>query len=361
MSTARDVHEWAEEAPAPAPAPFFIVGSGRSGTTLLRMMLCSHSRISIPPETWYLLPLLQRFRIDRPLDAAEIQSAVSIIAGHCDRADMKLDLEELRRELIQLREASLRDLTQIVYRRYMQLEGKVHWGDKTPVYIEILPELARMFPDSRFIFLIRDGRDVAKSFQARRWMGRWLHNNTREWTRALEYYQCWIDQELRERILEVRYEDLVLETEATLRRICRFIGEEFQPQMLAWERTADTQILPEELSGVHRKLKLRIGGNEAVARWKREMSARETFVAEAFMGADLKRLGYERRYRSPLWAPAFVLTRLYCWTVLSGGTTLLKALMKIARIPRKDLANADSSRGFAERTGRRSRRRNGTK
>ncbi|MGB6602712.1 MAG: sulfotransferase, partial [Steroidobacteraceae bacterium] len=285
---------------------------------------------------------------------AEIQSAVSIMAAHCDRPDMKIDLEELRRELSQLTQASLCDLTQIVYRRFMQIEGKAHWGDKTPVYIEILPELARMFPGSRFIFLVRDGRDVAKSFQARRWMGRWLHNNTREWTRAYEYYQRWARSELRERILQVRYEDLVLDTEDTLRRICHFIGEEYQPQMLAWERTADTQVLPEELSGVHRKLKLRIGP-EGVARWKREMSARETFIAEAFMGTDLKRLGYERRYPSPLWAPAFALTRLYCWTVLSGGTVLVKALMKVARVPRKDLGT-DSSRGFAERTGRRRRR-----
>jgi hypothetical protein len=37
---------------AATTAPFFIVGSGRSGSTLLRMMLASHSRITIPPETW---------------------------------------------------------------------------------------------------------------------------------------------------------------------------------------------------------------------------------------------------------------------------------------------------------------------
>jgi hypothetical protein len=355
MSTVREVQEWAEE--ARAPTPFFIVGSGRSGTTLLRMMLCSHSRISIPPETWYLLPLLQRFSVDRPLDPSEVQSAISIISGHCNRPDMKFDLQELRRELNQLTEPHLSDLIEIVYRRYMQTEDKAHWGDKTPVYIEIVPELAQMFPSSQFIFLVRDGRDVAKSFQTRRWMGRWLHNNTREWTRAYEYYQRWIGAGLRERILLVRYEDLVLETADTLQRVCRFIGEDFEPQMLAWEHTADRQILPEELSGVHRKLKLRIG-SEGVARWKREMSARETFIAEAFMGAHLKRLGYERRYPSPLWAPVFALTRLYCWTVLSGGTALVKAVMKAGRVQRKEPAT-DSSRGFAERTGRRSRRRNG--
>jgi len=46
------------------------------------------------------------------------------------------------------------------------------------------------------------------------------------------------------------------------------------------------------------------------------MGARETFVAEAFMGSQLTRLGYERRYPSPLWAPIFALTRLCCRLVL---------------------------------------------
>ncbi len=336
MSTVREVRRWADEAPT-AP-PFFIVGSGRSGTTLLRMMLCSHSRISIPAETWYFLDLLKRFSIDRPLDAAEIESAVSIITDQLNRPEMKLEPQEFRRELSQLTEPYLRDLAEIVYRWHMRVEGKARWGDKTPVYIQIVPELARMFPNSQFIFLVRDGRDVAKSFQVRAWIGRWLHNNTREWTSALEYQQRWTRSGLRERILLVRYEDLVLETEGTLRKICGFIGEEFEPQMLSWEQIVDKHLPPDSLQGRHWKLKHRIRP-EAVARWRREMSAREIFVAEAFMGAHLRRLGYECRYRSPLWAPAFALTRLYCRVGLNGSRNLVKAVMKAVGFPRKRLGS----------------------
>ncbi len=77
MSKIADVRTRAGEA-SPTDQ-FFIVGSGRSGSTLLRMMLCAHSRLTIPPETWFLLPLVERFSIDRTLDAAEIESAVSTI------------------------------------------------------------------------------------------------------------------------------------------------------------------------------------------------------------------------------------------------------------------------------------------
>lgn len=162
-------------------APFFIVGSGRCGSTLLRMMLASHSRLSIPPETWFLIPpLVKRFSIDRPLNAAEIESAVSVITGDYRWPDMKIDAQEFRHAVGQLAQPRVRDLAEVVYRWHVQTEGKARWGDKTPVYIEILPELASMFPGSRFIHLVRDGRDVAKSFKATGWDsgGRWLHGCT---------------------------------------------------------------------------------------------------------------------------------------------------------------------------------------
>jgi len=297
-----------------ATGPFFIIGSGRSGSSLLRMMLAAHSRLTIPPETWYLLSLLKRFSIDRPLSAAEIESAVALITDHYRWPDMKLSAQEFRREVSQLTEPCLRDLAAVVYQWHMRAQGKARWGDKTPGYIEIVPELARMFPNSRFIHLVRDGRDVAKSFQAMGWAGRWLHENTREWTRALECHWRWIRSEFQNRILQVRYEDLVLAPEATLQKICRFLGEELEPQMLSWEWNVDELVPARELKA-HPKLKLRVG-SEGVARWKREMSARETFVAEAFMGSHLTRLGYERRYPGRLWPPAFALTRLFCRTVL---------------------------------------------
>jgi len=318
----------------PAPkAPFFIVGSGRCGSTLLRVMLASHSRLTIPPETWFLISLVKRFSIDRTLDAKQIDEAVSMVIGDYRWPDMNFDPQEFRRQASQLTAPRVRDLVELIYRRHVEDEGKLRWGDKTPVYIEILPELARMYPGSRFIHLVRDGRDVAKSFKATGWDsgGRWLHDNTREWNKALRLHWRWMRSEFRDRILLIRYEDLLLEMEPTLRQICAFIGEEFEPQMLTWEDKVDEQV-PAREQLRHTKLKLRIG-LEGVARWKREMSAREIFICEAFMGSHLSRLGYERRYPSLLWAPAFALTRLYCRTVLPA----IQFQTRVLRFVRKRL------------------------
>jgi len=282
---------------------------------MLRMMLAAHSRLCIPPETWFLTPLVKRLSVDRPLTADEVEEAVSIITGHDRWQDLKLDAQEYRREVSRLSQPCLRDVVDVVYRWHQRAEGKARWGEKTPQYLEIVPQLLTMYPNSRFVHIVRDGRDVAKSIQAREWTGsRWLHDNTRWWTETLGWHWRWARSPVRDRILLVHYEALVLETEATLRKICRFIGEDFEPRMLSWQKVVDTQVSPREHMQ-HTKLKQTIGA-EGIARWKREMSAREIFIAEAFMGSNLRRLGYELRYPSRLWTPVFAATRLGCRTIL---------------------------------------------
>jgi hypothetical protein len=305
-------------------APIFIVGSGRCGSTLLRMMLASHSRLSIPPETRFLVPLAKHFSIDRSLTEDEIARVLSIITGYDTWPDMKLDAQEFRRRVSKLTKPRVGDIAGMVYRSYMEAEGKPRWGDKSPIYITIVPELARMFPTSRFIHVVRDGRDVAKSFQATPWRGRRLHDSAERWIQALKCQRRWDRAEVCNRILLIHYEDLVLNTESMLRAICRFVGEEFESNMLSWERKVDEQV-PERSRIHHTKLKLRIGA-EGVSRWKRELSPREIFVCEALMSSLLARHGYERCYTSRLYVPAFALTRWYCRSVSSSEEFAIKAI-----------------------------------
>lgn len=295
-------------------APFFIVGSSRSGSTLLRLMLASHSRIAIPSETWYLIALLAQFPCDRPLQEGEMNAAVSMMTNHWTWPDMRLDATEFRQRAAGLRGARLRDLVEIVYRWHMEVEGKRRWGDKTPAYIEIVPALAAMFGDAKFIHLIRDGRDVAKSFQRQGWHGPWMQGYVREWLRAVELDRKLSDTLLNERILRVRYEDLVLHPEATLRRICAFIDEKFEDRMLLWRGKVAGAISDWEKK-IHASLDRDMIPSD-VGRWKRDMTSREVFVAEALIGEQLSQLGYERRYRGSLWSPLFAVTRTYCRMVL---------------------------------------------
>lgn len=291
-------------------APFFIVGSGRSGTTLLRMILASHSRLTIPPETWYLLRLLEKLPSDRTLSTEETDEAVRIMTEHYRWPDMKWDADSFRGAVTALDKPVLRDIVELVYNKHLEQDRKVRWGDKTPGYIKIVPELVAMFPSAKFIHFFRDGRDVARSFQVQGWYGKHLHENTREWNDALDYNKRWRSSNLAHRVLQVRYEDLVLDTEKTLRGICSFLDEQYEPQMLSWQGQID-RLVPAREAHIHEKLGHK-PNPEDVYRWRREMSDREILVSEAFMGRHLEELGYERRFRGVTWVAPLALTRLFC-------------------------------------------------
>jgi len=315
-------------------APFFIVGSGRSGSTLLRVILCAHSRIAIPPETYFIKPLLERLPAGKPLDAAQLARAVDIITGHYRWPDMGLTRERFEHDVARLEKPGLRDVMNVIYDFHLDREGKTIWGDKTPPYVSIIPGLVALYPEARIIHLLRDGRDVAKSFQKVGWYGPWLHDNTSEWRSAVHSVRECRAAHPEIGIHEVRYEDLVRDTETTIRSVCRYLGIEFEPGMLRWEDGLEGRI-PEREAHIHRKLR-RKPRNSDIDRWRREMTARERLVAEAFMAGELKSAGYPLYYSSALWRPVFLACRWYCRLALPAYSLAARApgfiYRRIARI-----------------------------
>lgn len=225
-----------------------------------------------------------------------------------------MDVVEFQQAASALDRPYLSQVAEVIYRHHMAQEGKQRWGDKTPGYITIIPQLAQIFPGARFIHLLRDGRDVAKSFQATGWFGPWLHDSTAEWTKALDYQERWGRSYLAAQMLQVRYEELVRQPEETVGRICGFLDETFEPQMLSWQHHVN-RLVPERESGIHKKLTRQPNVADA-ERWRREMSTREVFVCEAFMGRHLAQAGYECKFENATWGPAFALSRWYCRRVL---------------------------------------------
>jgi hypothetical protein len=126
-----------------------------------------------------------------------------------------------------------RDLASVldaVFRYFSAKEGKVRWCEKTPQNAQHLELLAKLYPDARFIHVIRDGRDCAVSFN-RRWsrspvltMYRWkkLLSESRRQSRNLEPDQY----------MELRYEDLTESPEKWLGRICGFLDIPFDAAIL---------------------------------------------------------------------------------------------------------------------------------
>jgi hypothetical protein len=286
-------------------APFFIVGSGRSGTTLLRLLLSGHTRVHIPPETWFIISLVKQLPLDEHLSAYQVQQAVQIITSHYRWPDLGIEASDLQRWAAELNAPRLRNVIDLVYDSILQNSGKSRLGDKTPPYIAIVPQLAALYPEARFIHLIRDGRDVAISYIELGYECRFYDGLRFEWIASMEKARSYRMSEYADRILEIRYEELVAQPESSLRTICGFLGECFETQML--NQPLRTDAVPTREAHIHTKLDRPLS-SDATGNWRKKLSAIECFWMEACMHEYLAELGYEIRFSSRAWDPLLTAT-----------------------------------------------------
>jgi hypothetical protein len=153
----------------PERPPFpFIVGSGRSGTTLLRLMLEQHPDLAIPPESYF--PISLRHREPRYVSSGgfDLGRYASDLLENVRFRDWKLD-QMVRDRLSGVEPIDWAEAIRRTFALYAERERKPRYGDKTPWFIMRIDELSTMFPEARFVHLIRDGRDVALSIRGMSW------------------------------------------------------------------------------------------------------------------------------------------------------------------------------------------------
>jgi Sulfotransferase family len=196
--------------PARHMGPIFIVGCQRSGTTVLRLMLDSHSRISCGPETLFL---------------ADMERIVTTDWRRLSRFGFEQD-EWLAR---------IAAFFSGIHHDYAVARGKQRWADKSPRYAMHMDFIARMFPDAQFVHVIRDGRDVAVSHRKR--FG-YLSSvrSTVKWPRYVAAARASAAKLESGRYFEVRYERLVADNEGVARELLDFLGEEWEPQILDFDK-----------------------------------------------------------------------------------------------------------------------------
>ena len=193
-----------------ATPPIFVIGSPRSGTTLLRLLLDAHPRISCGEETHFLRALESIVGRDWPL-----------VASYGLPRDWWL--------------ARIRGLYADFQAEVLARSGKARWAEKDPTYTLHLAFIEELFPDALFVHLLRDGHDVVASFRDR-WGYRSAARAARtEWARYVSAARE-LGQRLGEqRFLELRYERLVADPEAEARRLFAFLGEAWHPEVLDFD------------------------------------------------------------------------------------------------------------------------------
>ncbi|ROR29626.1 sulfotransferase family protein [Inmirania thermothiophila] len=317
---------------APSQRLVFVVGAPRSGTTLLTHMLHRHPLACGTPETHFLCHVHVypggpvRFVRSWPNNAEWLCSRLQTIRTPNWVAEPErtfgacLDLD--RRDLL----GALRRIFLAVIRDAAPHPDAPVLVEKTPQHIQYLALLRRLFPEAAILHIVRDGRAVATSLGRMRWWGSGLTGGLAYWGHWVPAASRWVARD--RRALEIRYEALVTDPEATLREVTRFLGLPFSDAMLS--PTEDEHALLEAASGYKQNVLHRVDPRLAHA-W-RDACDTETL---RYMDTVLGRVLAQMRY--PLETPPRGQVRLVVGGVDTSGRQWAKA-SELIRTACADLA-----------------------
>jgi len=254
------------------PDPIVVYGAPRSGTTYLEQVLNAHPEVFISHETRVF---------------AWLHHALKLTSDH------RLVANE-REPFVQHLRAVFPDVMRDFYRR---LAPNTHyWGDKNPHYADpsnegTLEMIAELFPGSRFIHIIRDGRDVVSSLMRKRW------NEEKPWVTFEQAHYTWTRHVRiggsfghtldRSRYFELRYEDLVADDVAVADALFDFLGLELDAAVKAFCQKQQEKRTP------FKDPTRDFGKGITVSDWSTLFSLEEQARSLELIGAPLVRYGYE--------------------------------------------------------------------
>lgn len=274
--------------------PFFVVGSGRSGNTLLRRILDSNSKIYIPPETYVLGRAINLFKQNQHLDWRQIVYLIlAQFEFHREFETFGVSLRPLAEELIQTpyHQRSLAFILNKFYEYSAFQHGSSfeRWGDKTPLNTFFLKEILSVFPDAQFIHLIRDGLDVVPSY-TRAGIYDSINDASERWVKSVKLASDFVEKHPKT-CITVKYEDLVTSPEATVIQICNFLNIDFDQVMLNSHEHAQT--MGDVVARNHHQKVFEPISSGSIGKGRKTLKDKEVEVILELIGKERSRFGYE--------------------------------------------------------------------
>jgi len=237
---------------------FFILGNPRSGTTLLRLILNNHPLIGVPPESGFLQWWYKKYynwsEVDTKNDT-KVNLFLDDILSSKKIEDWQLNRHNLKNSILSKNPKNYPEIITTIYEFYTNNKSII--GDKNNYYINHLEELNLIFPNVKYIHLIRDGRDVACSYKNINKLNPNLKyipkvssnivDIANEWNNNIITIENFIQNH---NSITIRYEDLISNPVETLMKVCNFLDVEYESDMLKYYQNND-----EPLSTLHWKKK----------------------------------------------------------------------------------------------------------
>jgi hypothetical protein len=282
----------------------FIVGCARSGTTLVRRIVDAHPEIAITTEMHWISHYVNYFKNQNRLVTPEL---VCELTGHKRFAQFEIPREQFEGLLRSGETLPYPTFLNRVFGLYGKIKNKPLVGNKTSGYVRRMSTFHALWPDAKFVHIIRDGRDVCLSVlnwnKAERTVGRYASwEEDPDSTTAL-----WWERKVRKAredgaalspdlYHEMLYEELVEDPERECNRLCEFLGVPYDDAMIRFAEGKTRTDLPNARK-TPKKAWLPI--TSGMRNWRTEMPVKDVERFEAAAGNLLEELGYERAVPNP--------------------------------------------------------------
>jgi len=279
------------------PAPIFIVGANRSGTTLLRLLLNAHSAVAIPDEINYFYGFDWTVSYPRWRSPSLSPAAYEAFVDHFLTTNTPnvpgLDCSTLRDEILGA-PADLRRPYQLLLQRWAALHGKPRWGEKTPGNIYHASLLLDMFPDALFVHVVRDPRGGVASMNRVSFFPDDAVLNALNRHKVMTHGRSYLRSSVpAQQHTEVRYEDLVSGPRETLRRLCSFLDLPYEEQMLRFHLDAERFMTETAASSFNAAATTPISRDRA-EQWRTALSSDEIASVEFLCAEEMAEFDYPR-------------------------------------------------------------------
>lgn len=272
--------------------PIFIVGCPRSGTSKLASILNRHSKISSSSETHFFDIISKKNFKWQTLDESSFNKILeeSRIKDFIELG--KINSKELKSEFISSKK-SKKDLFNIFCKSFLKGQEKSRICETTPQHIFHLKEILEIFPEAKFIMVYRDGRDTVSSLLKMPWRPKGVLNNAKFWIDYIDYGMQLEKTISNKNLISVNYENLMEDTELLCSRICEFLQESYEGNMVNGVDQGEALYADWEASWKHKSQESidasRIGS------WQRELAEDDQKILEHILFPYLKKLGYETK------------------------------------------------------------------
>jgi hypothetical protein len=261
--------------------PVFVVGHGRSGTSILATLIRKHLQVAFGTESQFFIRYHRQ--LARYGDLAQEPNRRLLVEDlsrerffqRSKKYGVRLDVD---RAVSEAEPRTYAGVLAAIMRQNAECQQMERWGDKTPEYTAHLPVLYDLFPTAQFIHIVRDGRDVALSGYQMHFGAKNAYAAARQWSGVLTKVQAFAATVPTTAFMELRYEDLLTNTVETFGRIIAFLDIE----------DPGGQVTATVGQSAARDLRT---GN--FGKWKTDLSRREQDMFVAIAGSQLARYGYE--------------------------------------------------------------------